>query len=79
MGKKDCATHVCGYSNESVYNVVLGRTFLVKLDIMIYTFLLNLNHHNNFGEPFVISIDLRGDFLIHEILQEKEEDSYNQS
>lgn len=52
---------------ESVYNDILGRSFLVILDTVTSQILLKMKYHKCATMLVVISIDLRRAFLIHEV------------
>lgn len=53
---------------NTVYNVILGKPFLATLDAMSSTVYMKVKHHNNIGEPIVISTYLRRAGLTHEII-----------
>lgn len=56
---------------KSVYDFILGRSFLASLDAMASTVHLKLKYHNDSRELVVILIDLRGAYLIQEIILKK--------
>lgn len=53
---------------ESIYNTILGRSFLAILDIVAFPVYLKMKYHNNADKPIVISVDLHGVCLILEAL-----------
>lgn len=56
---------------ESVYNDILGRSFLEALDVVASTVHLKMKYHNNLGKSLVIAIDLRRAHLIYEAILRK--------
>lgn len=50
---------------ESIYNDILGRSFLESLDEVASTVLLKMKYHNSLGELVVIAVDLHGARFIH--------------
>lgn len=67
-GKNKKIVRVCFLviSYESVYNDILGNSFMGVFDNVAFAFHLKMKCHQSSGKLVVITIDLRGYCLIHE-------------
>lgn len=57
-GRHEYYEHALPY--ESVYNNILGRSFLVVLLVVASMVHLNIKYHNDLGKLVVVRVDLHG-------------------